>query len=402
MKKFNKNILVFVFCMLFVVVGLCSEELYKGFCEALINVSNNENASRFKNILKFEEEIESINTDRLLYHNHMMDIHSLKENLLGTRIVKKGKTIIVKSDSESLVEQINQLDEKEIKTVVGRIDELRSVAENNGANFLYCAAPQKELYQSVPQNTHNYFKYNFERFLSELSNSQIPTINFAESFNRLDFDLFYDTDHHWTAKTGFTANSALIKELNSRYGFKYNAELSELSNYNIETFKNWFLGSNGRKVGAFFTWNGPDDFDLITPKFETSFIEEQPFKRQIKTGAFQETVLYKENMNKDYYNVDTYSTYSGGNFRLQIIKNNHNKDGKKILLIRDSFACVVTPFLALQTGELHVCDVRDNPSYVGDRFNIEDYIKQINPDYVLVLYTGVEGVSDSRYDFFLR
>ncbi len=402
MKKFNKNILVFVFCMMFVVTGLCSEEIYKGMGEAFINVMNNENASRVKSILKFKKEVESINAEKLLYHSRMMDLHSLKENVLGTHIAKKGKTIIVKSDSESLVEQINQLDEKEIRIVVNRIDELKSVAENNGARFLYCAAPQKELYQSVPQNTHNYFKNNFERFLSELSNLKIPTINFADSLNRLDFDIFYNTDHHWTAKTGFKANNALMKELNSRYGFLYDEKMTELSNYNIETYKNWFLGSYGRKVGAFFTWNGLDDFDIITPRFETSFIEEQPFKNQIRTGVFQDTVLYKENMTKDYYNVDTYSTYSGGNFRLQIIKNILKKDGKKVLLIRDSFACVVTPFLALQTGELHVCDVRDRPSYVGNRLNIEDYIKQINPDYVLVLYTGVEGASDSRYDFFLR
>ena len=85
---------------------------------------------------------------------------------------------------------------------------------------------------------------------------------------------------------------------------------------------------------------------------------------------------------------------------MQIMKNNLNPNGKKILLIRDSFACVVAPFLALQTSELHVCDVRDADYYVGEKLNMEEYIKMINPDYVLVLYTGVSSASDSRYDFF--
>lgn len=82
------------------------------------------------------------------------------------------------------------------------------------------------------------------------------------------------------------------------------------------------------------------------------------------------------------------------------MKNNLNPKGEKVLLIRDSFACVVAPFLALQTSELHICDVRDDEHYVGDKLNMEEYIEQIKPDYVLVLYTGVGDTTDSRYDFF--
>lgn len=69
-------------------------------------------------------------------------------------------------------------------------------------------------------------------------------------------------------------------------------------------------------------------------------------------------------------------------------------------MIRDSFACVVAPFLSLQTSELDICDVRDGEAYVGNKLNMEDYIKKEKPDYVLVLYTGVGDQTDSRYDFF--
>lgn len=87
-----------------------------------------------------------------------------------------------------------------------------------------------------------------------------------------------------------------------------------------------------------------DDFELIVPKFESSLTEEQPLKNEIRKGSFENTVLYMKNMKKDYYKINTYATYSGGDFRLQIMRNNLNKKGKKILLIRDSFACVVAPF----------------------------------------------------------
>jgi len=138
---------------------------------------------------------------------------------------------------------------------------------------------------------------------------------------------------------------------------------------------------------------------VIIPKFATNLTVEQPIKQEIREGRFEDTVLYMENLKKDYYNNNTYATYGGGDFRLQIVKNNLNQDGPKIVVVRDSFACVVTPFLALHTSELHVCDVRDGDYYVGDKVNIEEYIKQVQPDYVIVLYTGVDDPSSSRYDF---
>lgn len=143
-------------------------------------------------------------------------------------------------------------------------------------------------------------------------------------------------------------------------------------------------------------------FAIITPKFETNIIEERPFENRIKTGGFKDTVLFKYFMTKDYYNINTYDTYCGGNFRLQLMKNNLNSNGKKILLICDSFACVVVPFLSLQTNELHICDMRNFDYYVGDKLNVEKYIKKIEADYVIVLYSGVTSLenSDGRYDFF--
>ena len=57
----------------------------------------------------------------------------------------------------------------------------------------------------------------------------------------------------------------------------------------------------GKKVGTFFTWHGADDFELITPKFETSFIEEQPMKGEKREGSFEESLLFMENMRKDLY-----------------------------------------------------------------------------------------------------
>ena len=46
--------------------------------------------------------------------------------------------------------------------------------------------------------------------------------------------------------------------------------------------------------------------------------------------------------------------------------------------------------------------MRDFKYYGSDKINLEDYIQEIKPDYVLVLYTGISGETKShgKYDFF--
>ena len=90
-------------------------------------------------------------------------------------------------------------------------------------------------------------------------------------------------------------------------------------------------------------------------------------------------------MKKDYYHSNPYAVYSGGDYRLQIIRNTLNTTGSKILIIRNSYACVVTPFLAIHAGELHVIDDREGDYPNGDKIILKGYIEELRPEYVVVL-----------------
>lgn len=386
MKKFNKNSLLFIFVVVFIITGLLGKcaYMFKYQTEKLISGLLNGNAY---SVFEFKYYLDGI-SDTLSYHDTMMDINSIKENLLGTRVVKKDDAIIVKSADGSLINLFTKFSESKILKSTTKIEELKKLAEGNGSDFLFCVTPRKELYEILPKNIENTYVSNYNYFVSTLQSKGIPYLDFSVALKEngvKDSDIFYYTDHHWRATSGFIATKSICDELNERYGFEYDRSLTDINNYNVEIFPDWFLGSSGKKVGTFFSWRGADDFELITPKFETNLTETQPFKDQIRNGSFEETVLYKENLEKSPYLVNTYATYSGGDFRLQIIKNNLNPEGKKVLLIRDSFACVVAPFLSLQTSELHVCDIRDGDYYVGDKIDLESYIQEINPDYVIVI-----------------
>ena len=83
----------------------------------------------------------------------------------------------------------------------------------------------------------------------------------------------------------------------------------------------------------------------------------------------------------DYYHKKAYEYYSNGDQPLiKYINYSTQKLNKKIIIIRDSFNSVVTPFLALIAKELIIVD----PRYFNG--SIKTLIKQEKPDIVILAY----------------
>ncbi len=389
MKKFNKNIILFVLVVLFIVTGISSKTIathlfYSLKCFGYEVVSGTSGATQ-----NFINQVNNT-SELLLYKTALLGLNSIKENVIGTRVIEKKETTVVKTDSGSLSGYLdaNFYSEEFTLRQVAYIDKIREISTANGAHFLYCSVAHKNNYETLPPNVTDYNTVNRQTFLQALSAKGIPILDSVEVFEKCGMegkDVFFRTDHHWTPLAGFRVAEAICRELNTRYGFAYNTDYTDLKNYNTTTYTNWFLGSYGKQVGIFFAGYPVDDFDLITPLFQTEFIEEIPSINSVRKGGFEDTMIYKKFLEKDYYEVNTYAAYSGGDFRLQKITNCRNADGEKILIIRQSYGCVVTPFLALQAKELHVTDDRDGTYPEGEKINYEEYIQSVKPDYVIVL-----------------
>jgi hypothetical protein len=381
MKRINKNIVVFIISVFFLITG---------FSNRIFNHIKMDIKQLFTGnitISEFTKIIDDDTSDRLSYHDFLLDINSIKENILGTRIIKKEDATIIKADSGMLLTTQLKVDDNQLEQEISYIQKIKNYSEDNGSNFLYCSIPKKAFYEELPPNTSSFDILNKENLLNGLSAHNIPFVDFQYGLQKYQVkDVFFRTDHHWKPYSGFIATKVICEELKEKYGFQYNSEYININNYNVEVFHDYFLGSAGKKVGRFFDWQGADDIEIITPKFNTELSEERPLsEEERRCGKFDETVLFMERMIKDYYNTNPYATYGGGDYRLQIMTNNLNPYGKKILLIRDSFSGVIAPFLALQTRELHIIDDREGDYPEGDIVDIESYIREIQPDYVIVV-----------------
>lgn len=147
----------------------------------------------------------------------------------------------------------------------------------------------------------------------------------------------------------------------------------------METWEDWFLGSQGKRVGTLY--GGVDGIELWKPVFETDFTYSVPIYEIERTGPFEESLLFPERLEeKDYFGGNPYTLYAGATTPWPAFTTAKTWTAR-ILLLRDSYACAMTPFLALGCSELITVDLR----YFHE--NLLTYADWLKPDLVLVLYT---------------
>ena len=239
-----------------------------------------------------------------------------------------------------------------------------------------------------------------DRFLSALAENGIETLDirpFIEGKYEDPYDAFYRTDHHWKISAGLYCAQVLSEHLRTRYDLELAVDNIRDEAFSVTLMKDCWLGERGKKTGS--SYSGLDDFELIEPLGEMKFRLNRPNMNMEKTGDF--SILLDQSVLdagfwKCRYGPSFYYSYLFGNEPIQIIEN-EDLDYGRILIIKDSFAQAVSPFLAMTANTLVTWDVRYNTA------SLRDFIDQNHFDCVIVMYSEsmINGNRQNRfmYDF---
>ena len=194
--------------------------------------------------------------------------------------------------------------------------------------------------------------------LAALMRGMSEAVRLADPSDQLGAEDYYRTDHHWNhlgAREGYRALRRAMG-LEPREDFTY-TQVSE-----------GFIGTLASKAGAFDA-AGDAVFRIDAPGLEAITY----------TVADTDTTypsLYRPDKLAE---KDQYAYYLGGNHALAV---SHNPAGRgKLLLLKDSYAHVLLPYLARDYAQVHVMDLR---YYQGD---VLAYIQQQGIDQVAAVYT---------------
>ena len=231
-----------------------------------------------------------------------------------------------------------------------------------------------------------------------LRDKDVDLIDLREEIEKARFDwssLFFVTDHHWKPKTGLWASGLIMKHLSEKYGYDINESYYDYDNYESHVKKDWMLGAVGRRTGAWY--DGLDDIEILNPKFDTDFYfwGVSDNGEEIREGDFWHSMYLWDNLKtrSDFVN-NSYSTYIGKEYSINTITNRMAKNDLKVLIIRESFSCVLTPFISLNSKETTSIDLRRYKEQ-----SIIDLCRETKPDVVLLPYNP-SAFSMKQFEFF--
>lgn len=214
-------------------------------------------------------------------------------------------------------------------------------------------------------------------FLEKAAETGIPTVDLLGALTEhADESVYYRTDHHWTTRGAFYGANALLNTLDR--------EPLREDGFTPETASTDFNGTLYSTSGIH--WLAPDTMEY--------WVDEDGMKVTTwKSSAAEAGMLY----DRSYLEKkDKYSSFLGGNQPLCVIENPAVNNGGKILLIRDSYADSLAPFLAQRFSEVHLMDLR---YYHG---SAAEYMEENGIDTAVVLYSVANFISDQNLTYLKR
>ncbi|GMX61957.1 DHHW family protein [Paenibacillus elgii] len=179
-------------------------------------------------------------------------------------------------------------------------------------------------------------------YLDQVGRSLHRDIRFVDVYPALraqqERSVYYKTDHHWTTRGAFYA----YQELSKRMGLTPKKE----EEFTIRTVTDEFYGSLYSKSG--FRHVEPDSIELYMPKAGGSCTVEY-----VEEGRTSDSMYAMDNLGKK----DKYTVFFDGNHSLIRITTGL-RNGTKLLVVKDSYANSLIPFLTPHFSEIYVVDPR--------------------------------------------
>lgn len=387
----NKIVTLLVMCML--VIAVFSKEFVLGIARSAYNFVKTFDVTQL--ISDVDESSRNVS-----YKSLLLDMNSMIMQKTGVKKIIKSDMNVLRLENGYLCYEREDISDEMIKKAADLCIALKAEADELNIPFLYVYAPYKIHFDDA---AGAYSIEDQEKFLSLLEEADIHVLNVTEhmkSDNMSYEDCFFVTDHHWKPQTGLWVSGLILDELSKYNGFTFDKEKYNIENYNVKIYENAFLGSLGKKAGRYFTPIGLDDFPLVTPKFETEYTYK--YLDRSFSGSFEKAFLKTELLNrKDMYSNDLYNVYCHGNYPITTIENELAQDNdKSVFVIKDSYANTVLPYLSSSVRSVTAVDLREKIAGKTET-SVFDFIRQSKPDYVIVLYSGVDMTEDdmSKYSF---
>lgn len=221
-----------------------------------------------------------------------------------------------------------------------------------------------------------------------------PDVKAVDAYSALaahaDEPIYLRTDHHWAPLGAYYAAEAFARA--AGVGFL------PLDDYDTHTIHN-FVGTMYAFSKDIAVKNAPEDFVYYTPRgvdYNTTYVTlklDSKFRVTGETAPFKGPFFRRQSQGSG----NAYLTFMGGDYNQPVVKTS-TANGRRLLIIKDSYGNALPGFLFGSFEELHVIDHRyfrhDVASYVA-RNRITDVVMVNNT------FNAYSPAVASRYRYIL-
>lgn len=289
---------------------------------------------------KYTTNFEKYTTDQFIGRDNWIEL----KNNIDYALQKKDSNGVYFGKNGYLFEKLteNTLNKEQLKINVERIktfvDKYQNKLGKDHVKVMIAPNSFEILSDKLPKFAP---KIDETNYLMEIQNYIGDSfINIVDAFNKKknNVPLYYKTDHHWTTDGAFLAYQEWCKSMG--------IDSMSIDDFDVNFVSNDFYGTYYSK--ARYTGIKPDYIKQYTPK------NNYEYEVDYDLGKKQSNTLYSDEFLK---RKDKYSYFLDSNHSVVDIKTNV-KNGKKLLLIKDSFANCFVPFAVNHFSEVLVIDLR--------------------------------------------
>lgn len=275
---------------------------------------------------------------------------------------KRENNSVISAKDEYVIERSDEPSQSVIEQNVKALSDFAARCEAAGVKFTAVAAPRviDAMYGSITFPAPDSYTDEIRETLS----NDLSSVGYVDLYDTLGEkissgeQIYYRTDHHWTTLGAYYGYEKLMTELA--------LDAYSVDDFTPELVSSEFYGTTWSSAGM--KWVSPDEMHFYRYDGDENFKLVFEGKDETATYGFY---------NLDYLSKkDKYGAFlSGNNGRVTITLEN-GEAREKILIIKDSFAHAMIPFLA-RDFDIEMIDLRYYKSSVASLISEGDFTRVI-------------------------
>lgn len=341
----------------------------------------------------FKDLVNNVFVEQHPFAPHYYYLFGITNRLLGRNVIENSEKNVLRLSDGKLVFADHF---ESAPSANNRIADFAKWLHNRSTDFLYVlpASKSDDSLIDYPKGFETEFFKNYSAFTSFLQEQEISCLDAREMLlatNKDFYSYFYNTDHHWNVQAGLLTATEITERLANEFSYPVNCSIIDESNFESVIYPKAMLGSIGRKTTLGYT--DAEDMEVLYPKFETDFYVTHPESGIAYDGEMRGNLIFPQLIGKGYYSGGTaYSAFTGDDISLVRIKNRKCDNDVHALVLKESKANIVNPYLACTVEYLDIID----PRYFHG--SIRTFIEKTNPDIVLIISLGPSSDEDTTWE----